>query len=99
MATKQPRLATNINFQYHLFEYLWPEIGLNDTYWFNGPRRGLNQLSLSPDIIIGPYPIPGTSLKASLLVGYQIALTPHPELLNPLTPLYTTVGNSRHLFF
>ena len=82
------QLATNINFQYHLFEYLWPEIGLNDTYWFNGPRRGLNQLFLSPDVIIGPYPIPGTSLKASLLVGYQIALTPHPELLNPLTPLY-----------
>ncbi|MFZ0496146.1 MAG: hypothetical protein WBD78_04075 [Methylocella sp.] len=82
------QLATNAAFQYHLFEYLWPEIELNDTYWFNGPRGGMNQLFLSPNVIIGPYPIPGTSVTASLLVGYQTALTPHPEILNPITPMY-----------
>jgi hypothetical protein len=52
-------------------EYLWPEFSLNNTYWFNGPRRGLDQLLIGPDVIIGPYPIPGTKLAASLLVGYH----------------------------
>jgi len=35
-----------------------------------------------------PYPIPGTKMAASLLVGYQFAVTPHPVILTPLTPLY-----------
>lgn len=83
------QLATNVAFQYHLFEYVWPELELNNTYWFNGPRRGFDQLFLSPNIIFGAIPIPGAALKAALLVGYQIALTPHPQLLNPLTPLYS----------
>ena len=69
-------------------EYLWPEFSLNDTYWFNGPRRGLDQLLIGPDVIIGPFPIPGTKLAASLLAGYQFAVTPQPAILNPLTPLY-----------
>ena len=81
------QLATSVTFQYHLLEYLWPEFSLNNTYWFNGPRRGLDQLLIGPDVIFGPYPIPGTKLAASLLVGYQIALTPHPAILSPLTPL------------
>ncbi|MGI8569892.1 MAG: hypothetical protein ACR2KT_12930 [Methylocella sp.] len=79
---------TNVAFQYHLLPYLWPEIELNDTYWFNGARGRLNQLFLTSDAIIGPYPIPGTRAKASLLVGYQTALTPHPAILNPITPMY-----------
>lgn len=82
------QLATSVTFQYHLLEYLWPEFSLNDTYWFNGPRRGLDQLLIGPDVIIGPYPIPGTKLAASLLAGYQFAVTPQPAILNPLTPLY-----------
>jgi hypothetical protein len=82
------QLVTNVAFQYHLLPYLWPEIELNDTYWFNGARGRLNQLFLTADAIIGPYPIAGTRAKASLLVGYQTALTPHPEVLNPLTPMY-----------
>ncbi len=82
------QLQTNVALQYHLLPYLWPEIELNDTYWFNGARGGLNQLFLTLDAIIGPYPIPGTRAKATLLVGYQTALTPHPEILNPITPMY-----------
>ena len=82
------QLVTNVAFQYHLLPYLWPEIELNDTYWFNGARGGLNQLFLTFDAIIGPYPIPGTRAKAALLVGYQTALTPHPAILNPITPMY-----------
>jgi hypothetical protein len=58
--------VTNVAFQYHLLPYLWPEIELNDTYWFNGARGRLNQLFLTFDAIIGPYPIPGTRAKAPL---------------------------------
>jgi hypothetical protein len=82
------QLVTNVAFQYHLLPYLWPEIELNDTYWFNGARGRLNQLFLTLDAIIGPYPIPGTRTKAALLFGYQTALTPHPAILNPITPMY-----------
>jgi len=82
------QLVTNVAFQYHLLSYLWPEIELNDTYWFNGARGRLNQLFLTFDAIIGPYPIPGTRAKAALLIGYQTALTPHPAILNPITPMY-----------
>jgi hypothetical protein len=81
------QLAASVTFQYHLFQYLWPELSLNNTYWFNGPRGGLDQLLIGPDVIVGPYPIPGAGLAASLLVGYQTALTPQPPILNPLTPL------------
>ncbi|MGH6857205.1 MAG: hypothetical protein ACRECP_06085 [Methylocella sp.] len=82
------QLVTNVAFQYHLLPYLWPEIELNDTYWFNGARGRVNQLFLTLDAIIGPYPVLGTRAKAALLVGYQTALAPHPVILNPLTPLY-----------
>ncbi len=82
------QLVTNIAFQYHLLPYLWPEIELNDTYWFNGVRGRLNQLFLTFDAIIGPYPVPGTRAKAALLVGYQTGLTPHPAILSPITPMY-----------
>ena len=77
------QLVTNVAFQYHLLPYLWPEIELNDTYWFNGARGRYNQLFLTFDAIIGPYPIPGTRAKAALLVGYQTALTPHPAIFEP----------------
>jgi len=82
------QLVTNVAFQYRLLPYLWPEIELNDTYWFNGARGRLNQLFLTLDAIICPNPIPGTRAKAALLFGYQTALTPHPAILNPITPVY-----------
>jgi hypothetical protein len=82
------QLTASATLQYHLFQYFWPEFSFNNTFWFEGPRNGFDQLVAGPDIIIGPYPIPGTSLKASLLAGYQFALTPHPAILKPLTPLY-----------
>jgi hypothetical protein len=82
------QFTASVTLQYHLLQYLWPEFSFNNTYWFNGQRNGLDQLVVGPDVIIGPYPIPGTKLAASLLGGYQFALTPHPAIQNPLTPLY-----------
>lgn len=82
------QLTTSLTLQYHLLQYFWTEFSFNNTYWFKGLRNGLDQLLVGPDIIIGPYPIPNTKLAASLLAGYQFALTPHPAVLSPLTPLY-----------
>lgn len=82
------QLATNVAFQYHVLEYFWTELELNNTYWFNGPRGGFDQLFISPNIAFGPVPIPGTITKATLIIGYQTAVTPDPKLLSPLTPIY-----------
>jgi hypothetical protein len=83
------QLAANVAFQWHLFKYFWPEIELNYTTWINGPRNGLDQLFITFDAIIGPFPIPGTRIKPAIVVGYQRALTPSPAVLNPLTPVYS----------
>jgi hypothetical protein len=83
------QLVANVAFQYHLFQYFWPEIELNYTHWINGPRSGLDQLFITFDAIIGSVPVPGTRAKAALVVGYQTALTPNPAILNPLTPVYS----------
>jgi len=83
------QLVTNVAFQWHLFKYLRPEIELNYTTWINGARNGLDQLFITFDAIIGPFPIPGTRAKPMLVVGYQRALTPSPAILNPLTPVYS----------
>lgn len=82
------QLVANVALQYHLFEYFWPEIEFNYTHWINGPRSGLNQLFVTFDAIIGAFPIRGTRAKAALVVGYQTALTPHPSIANPITPIY-----------
>lgn len=99
LQTLGAQLSSNVALQYHLLKYLWPEFELNDTYWLNGVRGGLNQLFLTPDVILGPYPLDDTRLAASLLVGYQFAATPNP-ILNPLTPLYNhSVIFAARLFF
>jgi len=83
------QLLANVAFQWHLFKYFWPEIELNYTTWINGPRSGLDQLFITFDAIIGPFPIEGTRIKPAIVVGYQRALTPSPAILNPLTPVYS----------
>ncbi len=81
-------LITNIAFQYHFGEYFWPEVELNDTYWFDGERANLTQLFVTPGIIFGRFAI-GNHLKAIFGFGYQVAVTPMPIILKPaLTPTY-----------
>ncbi|MGA9137107.1 MAG: hypothetical protein WBF10_01535 [Methylovirgula sp.] len=81
-------LVTNIAFQYHFGEYFWPEVELNDTYWFDGERANLTQLFVTPGIIFGRFAI-GKNLKAIFGFGYQVAVTPMPIVLKPaLTPTY-----------
>ena len=81
-------LVTNVALQYHVFEYFWPELEFNDTYWFDGMRGGLNQLFITPGIIAGRFPIGGTA-KLIFGLGYQFAVTPSPVVYAPaLTPVY-----------
>jgi hypothetical protein len=60
-----PQLSTNVTLQYHLLEYFWPEVELNNTYWFNGVRGGLDQLFLSLDAIHRPISDPRHPRKGS----------------------------------
>ena len=80
-------LVTNVAFQYHIFNYFWPEVELNDTYWLSGERAGYNQLFITPGVIVGRFPIGGTA-KLIFGIGYQVAVTPSPVLIDPVTPTY-----------
>lgn len=71
----------NTTFQYHIFEYLWPELEVNYTYWPGGIHKDLSQVLLTPGIIFGRFPLGG---RYNLIVGagYQFALTDHPVTSN-----------------
>jgi hypothetical protein len=81
-------LVTNVAFQYHLLEYLWPELEFNDTYWFDGERAKRNQLFITPGIVFGRFAL-GNGLKGIIGVGYQFGVDPQRPVLEPaLTPVY-----------
>jgi hypothetical protein len=80
------QIQTNIAFQYHLLDVLWPEIEVNWTYYPDGPRAGLNQVFITTGLVIGRFRITD-GLQFTFGGGYQIALAPtfRPS---PLTPAY-----------
>ncbi len=78
---------SNVAFQYHIFEYFWPEVELNNTSWTSGERKGRDQLFVTPGVILGRFPIGGTA-KFIVGMGYQIAVAPQPVVLDPVTPTY-----------
>ncbi|OIQ90849.1 hypothetical protein GALL_272500 [mine drainage metagenome] len=80
-------LNSNVTFQYHFERYFWPELEVNNTYWTNGPRGGRFQTFLTPGIIFGRFGL-GDGAKVILGVGYQFAITPPEDNLEPLTPTY-----------
>jgi hypothetical protein len=81
-------VVTNVTFQYHIGEYFWPELELNDTYWTSGPRAGKNQLILTPGIIFGRFRLTNYA-NFVIGVGYQVAVSPSPIDLQPvLTPTF-----------
>jgi hypothetical protein len=80
-------ITTNLMGQYHLSEYLWPEVELNDTAWSGGSRRGLNQLFMTAGSVFGNFPlIDNYSLGIGL--GYQFALTRRDISAKVLNPVY-----------
>jgi hypothetical protein len=78
----------NTAFQYHLFEYFWPELEVNYEYWPNGLHQGLTQVMLTPGIIFGHFKIgqdsPTRPVNLNFGIGYQVAVTPNPVIQNNL---------------
>ncbi len=52
------QVQTNLAFQYHVLGVLWPELEVNWTYYANGQRGGLNQVYLTPGLLIGRFALP-----------------------------------------
>jgi hypothetical protein len=49
------QIQTNVAFQYHLLKVFWPEFEVNWTYYVDGQRGGLNQVFLTPGLVIGRF--------------------------------------------
>jgi len=64
----------NTAFQYHLWKYFWPAVEVSYTYFPNGQRAGLNQVLLTPELILGRFNI---APRNNLIIGagYQFAVT------------------------
>jgi hypothetical protein len=81
-------IATNIAFQYRLWEYFWPEFEVNHTYWADGNERGgKNQVLLTPGLILGRFVIKDR-VKVIIGGGYQFAVSPKYVATSEQTPAY-----------
>ena len=71
----------NTTFQYHLWQYFWPALEVNYEYWPNGTHAGLNQVLLTPELILGRFQI---APRQALIIGagYQMAVTNNPVTQN-----------------
>jgi hypothetical protein len=85
-ATLGHQIVTNIAFQYHVLDVLWPQLEVNWTAFPDGQRRGLNQVFLTPGLVVGRFSL-GEDIKFTFGVGYQSAVSPHFRA-KPLTPAY-----------
>jgi hypothetical protein len=74
-------VAWNTTLQYRVEKKFWPEVEANYTYWPDGEHEGLNQLLITPGILIGRIPIAGR-LGLTMGVGCQFAVTAHATLNN-----------------
>jgi hypothetical protein len=72
-------LAFNTTFQYRVVKYLWPEVEFNYTWWASGEHEGLNQLLVTPGLVVGRLPIYGR-VGATIGLGCQMAVTDHALL-------------------
>ena len=93
-------IATNVAFQYHLFQYFWPEFEVNHTYWADGDERGgKNQVLLTPGLILGRFVI-HDRVKVIIGGGYQFAVSPRYVETSEQTPAYnhSTILTARLTF-
>jgi hypothetical protein len=76
----------NTTFQYHLLQYFWPEVEVNYEYWPNGEHQNLNQVLITPGLILGRFQLgqdsPTRPINLIVGAGYQIAVTPNPVIQN-----------------
>jgi hypothetical protein len=71
-----PILANAIA-QYHISKCIWPEVEANYTYCPNGVHEGLNQLFVTPGLVLGRFPVYGR-VACMFGVGCQLAVTDNP---------------------
>lgn len=69
-------VAWNTTLQYKIAKF-WPEVEANYTYWPDGVHEGLNQLFITPGLVIGRIPI-YDRVGLTLGAGVQVAVTDHP---------------------
>lgn len=71
----------NTAFQYHFFKYFWPAVEVSYTYYPNGQHAGLNQVLLTPELILGRFAL---APRNNLIIGagYQFAVTNNPVVQN-----------------
>jgi hypothetical protein len=85
-STLGDQIQTNVAFQYHVWDVFWPQIETNWTYYDGGQREGLNQVFLTPGLVIGRFALGGDRFFTTGF-GYQFAVSPSYRP-NPLTPSY-----------
>jgi hypothetical protein len=80
------QIVTNVALQYHVLGVLWPQLEANWTHFIGGQRHGLNQVFLTPGLVVGRFAIADLG-RPTLGIGYQTALAPRFRA-KPLTPAY-----------
>jgi len=67
-------VVSNTAFQYRIAPWATPEVEFNYTYFPNGDRSRINQLYITPGIVLGKFAL-SKRLGVTVGVGYQIAAT------------------------
>jgi hypothetical protein len=67
-------VVSNTAFQYRIAKWATPEVEFNYTWFPNGDRSRINQLYITPGIVLGKFAV-GKRLGFTVGVGYQIAAT------------------------
>jgi hypothetical protein len=80
------QIVTNVAAQYHVLGVLWPQLEVNWTHFVGGQRDRLNQIFLTPGLVVGRFQISDIG-RLTLGVGYQSAITPRFRA-KPLTPAF-----------
>jgi hypothetical protein len=67
-------IVSNTAFQYRIVKWATPEVEFNYTYYPNGDRSRIDQLYITPGIVLGKFNF-GKRVGLTVGVGYQIAAT------------------------
>ena len=70
-------VAWNTTLQHHLLKYFWPEVEFNYTWYPNGEHEGLNQLFITPGMVLGKLVI-DKRFGCTIGAGCQLAVTESP---------------------
>jgi hypothetical protein len=63
--------------QYRLAKIFWPEVEVNYTWWPNGIHEGLNQVFITPGLVLGRFTI-WQRFAVAVGAGCQVAITDNP---------------------